>query len=267
MGELIASLEVELSQIREDRIKLADRRTKVDRLEQYYKVQTEKLEREVDERKQVALAETEELLETTRRDLEKLVAEIRAGQAEGSTVKKIHKFIRDAGDRAARLRQPSDPGHTKTPVRLDKFAPSDQVRIVSLNQEGELTALIGTNKARVLVGAMSTVVNIRDLEKLGGQVPAEPSRPTNRRPDSTDAEREIHLRGMTVEEAIDALDRFLDSAVVSGLGQVYVIHGKGTGKLRRKLSDYLKSHKEVDSLRLGNWNEGGAGVTIVKLKT
>ena len=72
---------------------------------------------------------------------------------------------------------------------------------------------------------------------------------------------------MTVEEAIEALDRFLDQAVVTGLHQVYVIHGKGTGKLRRKLSDYLKGHREVESIRLGNWNEGGAGVTIVKLKT
>jgi DNA mismatch repair protein MutS2 len=78
---------------------------------------------------------------------------------------------------------------------------------------------------------------------------------------------EIHLRGMTVDEALEALDRFIDQAVLANLGQIYVIHGKGTGTLRRTLSDYLKNHPEVDSLRLGNWNEGGAGVTIAKLKS
>ncbi|MCX6834365.1 MAG: Smr/MutS family protein, partial [candidate division Zixibacteria bacterium] len=53
----------------------------------------------------------------------------------------------------------------------------------------------------------------------------------------------------------------------AGLQQVYVIHGKGTGALRRGLTDYLKNHREVESLTLGNWNEGGAGVTVVKLKS
>jgi DNA mismatch repair protein MutS2 len=71
---------------------------------------------------------------------------------------------------------------------------------------------------------------------------------------------------MTVEEAIEALERFIERAVMAGLGQIYVIHGKGTGTLRRTLTNFLKQHREVASLRLGNWNEGGAGVTIVKLR-
>jgi DNA mismatch repair protein MutS2 len=71
---------------------------------------------------------------------------------------------------------------------------------------------------------------------------------------------------MTVEEAMETLDKYLDQAVVAGLHRIYVIHGKGTGTLRRILSDYLKNHPEVDSIRLGDWNEGGAGVTVVKLK-
>ena len=82
-----------------------------------------------------------------------------------------------------------------------------------------------------------------------------------------DLSPEIHLRGMTVEEALESLERYMDKAVIAGLGQIYVIHGKGTGTLRRVLSDYLRKHREVDSLQLGNWNEGGAGVTVVKLKS
>ena len=77
---------------------------------------------------------------------------------------------------------------------------------------------------------------------------------------------EIHLRGMTAEEAMESLGKFLDRAVLANLTQIYVIHGKGTGALRKSLTEYLKQHPDVESLRLGNWNEGGAGVTVVKLK-
>ena len=72
---------------------------------------------------------------------------------------------------------------------------------------------------------------------------------------------------MTVEEATEALEKFIDNAVVNSLTQIYVIHGKGTGTLRRTLTGWLKRHPEVKEVRLGNWNEGGAGVTVVKLKS
>jgi DNA mismatch repair protein MutS2 len=265
MGELIASLEVELSQVRDDRARLTERLDKVDQLEQYYRTQTEKFEREIDEQRGKSLSETDQLLESARKELEKLVADIRKNQAEGGSVKEAHKFIRQtkAGveQLGERLRKKK-----KRPRRPDRFASGDRVRIISLNQEGDLIELIGNDRARVQVGAINTVVKIRDLEKKAGARPPIQTASAGRTPSSDDASREIHLMGMTVDEATEALDRFLDQAVVSGLGQVYVVHGKGTGKLRRSLSEYLKAHREVDSIRLGNWNEGGAGVTIVKLK-
>lgn len=265
MTELIASLETELTQVREDRLSLAERLTKVDELERYYRTQTEKFEREVNEQRDEAIAETEALLDSTRKELEKLVAEIRSGQAEAATVKRAHQFIRETSSQAKEIRQKRR-GEPKAPKRLDKFGPGNRVRIVSLNQEGDLIELIGSDRARVQVRSMNTVVKIRDLERLGEHKKAAPVQPIVRTPSTEDTSREIHLMGMTVDEATEALDRFLDQAVVGGLGQAYVVHGKGTGKLRRKLTDYLKGHREVDSIRLGNWNEGGAGVTIVKLK-
>jgi DNA mismatch repair protein MutS2 len=225
MGELIASLETELSQVREDRTRLADRLTRVDELERFYKSRTEKFEKEIDERRQSALAETNDLLESTRRELEKLVADIRKSQAEGRMVKQAHKFIREAGSLADKLRGQGTRKGSKD-HQLDRFAPGDSVRIVSLNQEGELTELIGDHRARVQVGAMNTVVSIRDLEKLERQSKSTPARRISGTPTTDDANREIHLRGMTVEDATEALDRFLDQAVVAGLSQFYVIHGK-----------------------------------------
>ena len=76
---------------------------------------------------------------------------------------------------------------------------------------------------------------------------------------------EIHLRRLTVNEALLRLDRYLDTAFLTGLLQVRVIHGKGTGTLRQVTREYLGEHPLVKSYRPGGYGEGGAGVTIVTL--
>ncbi|UUZ97762.1 Smr/MutS family protein [Paenibacillus sp. P25] len=77
---------------------------------------------------------------------------------------------------------------------------------------------------------------------------------------------ELDLRGANVEEAIMEVDRFLDESFLANFGQVYIIHGKGTGVLRTGIQEYLRKHKHVKSYRIGNYNEGGAGVTVAELK-
>ena len=77
---------------------------------------------------------------------------------------------------------------------------------------------------------------------------------------------EIDVRGMTVEEAILDIDKFLDDAALAGLTEVSVIHGKGTGALRAGVQDYLRRNKHAKSFRLGRYGEGETGVTIVELR-
>ena len=83
---------------------------------------------------------------------------------------------------------------------------------------------------------------------------------------TADIKNEIDLRGMTVEEAYDAVDKYLDDAYLSSLAQVNIIHGKGTGALRTAITDMLRKHPHVQSFRFGNYNEGGNGITVVELK-
>ena len=81
-----------------------------------------------------------------------------------------------------------------------------------------------------------------------------------------DTVSEIDVRGEICDDAIFIVDKFLDDAQVSSLQTVRIIHGKGTGALRKGLWDYLKHDKRVASIRLGNFGEGDAGVTVVTLK-
>jgi len=76
---------------------------------------------------------------------------------------------------------------------------------------------------------------------------------------------EVHIRQLTVDEAILKLDKYLNDAFMAGLYQVRVIHGKGTGTIRQAARQYLANHPLVKSYRPGGYGEGGSGVTIVEL--
>ncbi len=262
LSNLIASLESELAQIRKEKIELTDRLAKAKDLENYYNIQSKKIRDEAAVEKQRLLDETEVYLNETRREIERLVADIRKSQAEPETVKQFHHQLKKQQDKLARFKQsPSSP-----PPEPGRFDVGDTVEILSLKQQGEITALLSNDRARVKIGNIHTTVDIRNLRKINNGASSSTPAPRPRLLVEETVSPEIHLRGMTSEEALETLDKYLDRAIVAGLTQVYVIHGKGTGTLRRILTRYLKERPEVDSVRLGNWNEGGAGVTIVKLK-
>jgi len=262
LDALIASLESELARLKQDRTELTERLAKARELEKQYRRQTDHLQTEVDSEKQKALAETELFLEQTRKEIEKLVADIRHSQASKEAVKKFHRNLQSRQKKVKELQASLEQQHPDGAV----FHKGDLVEILSLKQEGEIEQLLGKERAKVKIGKVLTTVALRNLRKISR--PSLSKRAPKTAGISVDQAEspEIHLRGMTVEEALESLEKFLDRAVVARFSQVYIIHGKGTGTLRRTLTNYLKNHPEVESLRLGDWNEGGAGVTIVKLK-
>jgi DNA mismatch repair protein MutS2 len=80
-----------------------------------------------------------------------------------------------------------------------------------------------------------------------------------------EARNEIDLRGLFGDDAVNQVEQFLDNAFVSGLHRVDIIHGKGTGALRKRVTEFLKTCPHVKSFHLGEWNEGGTGVTVVEI--
>ena len=86
-----------------------------------------------------------------------------------------------------------------------------------------------------------------------------------KKPVSTPPLNEVHLRHLTVDEALLKLDKFIHDAFMAGLWQVRIVHGKGTGTIRRVVKETLAKHPLVKSHRLGQYGEGGDGVTIAEL--
>ena len=192
-----------------------------------------------------------------------------------------------AAQRAARAREiarkETEGLYGKTDVVhnvVKEFVPLKQVKvgqevvIADIEQTATVMSLPDRNGlVEVRAGILKTKVplsNLKAPDKL--KKPANNDKPKPQ-PRSTTVQRvqrkasmEINLLGMTVEEALMETDQFIDHAVMNGQTMVYLIHGKGTGALRKAIHAHLRGHRNVKSFRLGQYGEGEAGVTVVELK-
>ncbi len=154
--------------------------------------------------------------------------------------------------------------------KKEDFHIGDPVFVHTLSLEGTVTTLPNAKgDLNVQMGILNSVVNIKDLDLLEKQKekPAAQKKGKSNRSTINKAatiSSEINLLGKTVDEAVAELDKYLDDAYMSGVHQVRVIHGKGTGALRAGVHNYLKRQKHIKSYRLGVFGEGEAGVTIVE---
>ena len=176
--------------------------------------------------------------------------------------------LEDEADPVSRRRAEAGEYVLPRPLRV-----GDTVLIYDLNKKATVLELPADGKGPVLVqaGVIRTRVPLENLRL--SQPDKEKKDPRTRARNVTKqlsnegrGAMEIDLRGQMAEEGILNVDRFLDSASLSGVHQVTTIHGKGTGRLRAAIQDHLRHHPLVKSFRLGAYGEGEAGVTVVELK-
>jgi DNA mismatch repair protein MutS2 len=163
--------------------------------------------------------------------------------------------------RKSKVEEQSSIENRKSVIRL-----GERVLVSTLNAEGVVTAL-GESDAEVQIGSLRVRARLVDLErKSESESKVESRKSVDLRPATFDAKpspgMEVSLRGMMVEEALEALERYLEKAYLSGLPFVRIVHGKGTGKLRAAVRDALRGHEFVKSFEEGAPNEGGEGVTV-----
>ncbi|WP_320447917.1 endonuclease MutS2 [Candidatus Roseilinea sp. NK_OTU-006] len=223
-----------------------------------------------DERKAVIAQAREE----ARRETEQLRAEVRrlhnrivAAGGPLDEVKRIKQAVEQLAEAAAaRAPQPAP----REPLRKDAIQAGDTVRIRSLGVTAEVNAVDG-EEADVQIGRMHTRVRLNDLERISaGELLHKTQREARDEvvslPRVPPPPLELDLRGLTTEEGVARVQDYLDRAARAGLPFVRLIHGKGTGVLRRAIRDAIKADPAVQSFETGLEGEGGDGVTVVRLK-
>jgi DNA mismatch repair protein MutS2 len=208
-------------------------------------------------------------------------AEIDAAKAEiAKTIRQLQQGIptgQDAQQATAELNRIIQERATPPPPPPVGYQPKvgERIRVPRLGQTAEvLTAADDRGNLQVRLGLMSVSVALTDVESLTGEKPKIPPKPTKTfQPPATPkketilirtSNNTIDVRGQRVDAAVIAVDRAMNAAYASGI--LWVIHGKGTGKLREGIHDFLSAHAQVTKVELASNPDGGAGVSIVYLK-
>lgn len=253
-----------------------------------YKQETLALKNQLSSKQDNLDAKKAEILRAAREEAREILEE--AKEFADESIRKYNKWNKNPGKAnnkameaertnvRTRLNKVSGNLEYKAPNRKATHKPSDfhlgdNVKVLTLNTTGTVNSLPNSKgDLYVQMGILRSLVNIKDLEIVDEPTLGEEtlkkfstSRTNGSMMKSATIKPEINLLGMNTDEAISELDKYLDDAYISKLTQVTIIHGKGTGALRKAVHAYLKKQKNVKSFRMGEFGEGEAGVTIVEL--
>ena len=237
--------------------------------------EAEKLQKDLASRREEELrkakADARKVLLKAQREAESIISDLKKTRAAANVKEHELHEVR------ARLQSDIDDTSEKistaeTGKPLDKVNVGDTVELTNLGVKAEILTLPDAKgECTVQAGALKLKANLKNMRS------AQPDKPKKNPVKKSAAsvasgisaravERECDVRGMNLEEAICAVDLFLDGAIMNKLNEVYIIHGKGTGILRAGIQKHLRSHPAVKEFRLGRYGEGEDGVTVVTLK-
>ncbi|MFQ5750593.1 MAG: Smr/MutS family protein, partial [bacterium] len=219
--------------------------------------------------KKKALEDAEEILLQANATVEKAIKEIREKQATHDAIAQAKKLIAEEKSRIAReMKKVVTEKPEKENLPRAKGQIGEEVFWKQQNAYGKIVAgLDGSGKVMIQVDNLKFKVPLKDIYAKKKPQPGShhaTSVKIHTTPKS-DILPEIDLRGQSLDEAITHIDKFLDDALLAGWKQVRVIHGKGTGALRKGINDFLTKHPRVKHQKMGAWNEGDIGVTVVNL--
>ena len=273
--DMMTDLETSKRTIEKEREEIAAYKREIEAL----KMQTRQKQDKLDEQRERILREANEKANAILRDAKDVADE---------TIKNFRKFGKenistaDMEKERERLRKKIKDTSAASTIKAQKpkkaYKPSDfklgeSVKVLSMNLTGTISSKPDSRgNVTVQMGILRSQVNISDLEIIEDVNPYSPkamkrtSKSKIKMSKSLSVSPEINLLGKTVDEAVSELDKYLDDALLSHLNSVRVVHGKGTGALRKGIHEYLRRQKHVKSYRLAEYGEGDAGVTIVELK-
>lgn len=266
------TIEKEQAEIASYKSEIAQLKARLTQKEERLEERREKLIRNASEEAQRILQEAKDTADQTIKNINKLASQSgvnnKALEAERA---RLRDKLKDTDQRLA-IKQ-KGPKQTISPKKLKI---GDGVKVLTMNLKGTVSTLPNAKgDLYVQMGILRSLVNIKDLELLNEQDVSGPTLETKRMntgsgkikmSKSASVSPEVNLIGMTVDEAIPILDKYLDDAYLAHLPQVRVVHGRGTGALKAGVHKHLKRLKYVKDFRLGEFGEGDTGVTIVTFK-
>lgn len=262
MSDIIGKLEASLTETRRIEEEQRGELRRAEELRRKFEADSESLREKRHEILDAARAEAKSTLAGANSLIENTLREIRSG-ASNESVREMRRAIDEAKKNVERtIRDDEERGHPSG------FAAGDSVRLKDGTEIGELE-FDPDEEGDVVVqfGALRMRSNVADLVKVGGKERRKAERSTRAAVVNPEAAKtRIDLRGKYPDEAAVEIEQALTAALNSGIHSIEIIHGKGTGVLRKKTHDVLQGHPHVESYRLGALTEGGAGVTIAVLK-
>lgn len=277
--DAVDTLETARKALEDDRQKIEDERLSVIRQKENAEKTLQKAKEQSEKEIERAKRDAERIVENARRAGNSLLLEIEQLKKEQAKTKNLQEIARKAkqamGSHLDKMDEISqtledDEGEYILPRPLKS---GDRVFVKSLSSEAEVISVDEKkNTAQVQSGMIKMKADISDIRLIGNK--KQPKKQTSgvrtvhtgSSKATMSSNSSIDLRGTTVEEAMLDLDKFIDSVLRTGLNQITIIHGKGTGALRKGIHVYLRKHPNIRTFRVGTFGEGEEGVTIAELK-
>lgn len=272
------TIEKEREEIASDKQEIETLKNRLQQKEERFSEQKEKMLSKAREEAQKILQDAKDTADQTIRNINKLAKSSGVNKELEAERTKLRGKIQDV-DKKLAVKKTAAP---KKAVSAKKLRLGDTVRVLSMNLKGTVSSLPNAKgDLYVQMGILRSLVNIRDLEMVeeasitgpglsgthtGGSRGSGSGSSKIKMSKSFSVSPEVNLIGMTVDEAIPVLDKYLDDAYLAHLPQVRVVHGRGTGALKAGVHRHLKKLSYVKEYRLGEFGEGDTGVTIVTFK-
>lgn len=264
---MIASLEKSRREAEQDYEEAHDYLKNAEKLHQDIQQQMIEFYNRKDELYEKAEEKAAKVIENTKAEAEEVMKELRQMRLESGAHVKEHELI-EARRRLEAAVPRLDKGKAKTPGTKEKreLQPGDEVKVISFGQKGTLIEKTDKQEWQVQIGIMKMKVHEKDIEFIKSEKKKEPKPLATIKGRDYHVSLELDLRGERYEDAILKVEKYIDDALLASYPRVSIIHGKGTGALRTGVTEYLKQHRSVKRIRLGEAGEGGSGVTVVEFK-
>ncbi|MFC4556623.1 endonuclease MutS2 [Virgibacillus kekensis] len=211
----------------------------------------------------------EKALQKAREEAEAIVSEIRNMKTDAQLKEhewiEAKKMFEDA--RPELSSKPPAQTQNEKDSSVEELQPGDEIKLLKVNQKGSVLEKVNDNEYLVQVGIMKVKVTRNEIKLLNKKQNTTTEKPMAMvKGSSYHVKTELDLRGERFEDALLRLEKYLDDALLAGYPKVSIIHGKGTGALRKGVKEFAQRHPNISAARPGSQGEGGSGVTILELK-